>query len=154
VIKNYAALPEVICYASQLNQVFMNILSNAIDALEMKSSHLDPTATKASDWKPQIQITTGLNDEGFAFIAIADNGPGIPEDAKQRLFDPFFTTKPVGRGTGLGLSISYSIIEKHKGHIQVVSEPGVGSEFIISVPLQQTFSEKTALAREASYLSP
>ncbi len=154
VIKNYAALPEVICYASQLNQVFMNILSNAIDALEIKSSHLDPTATKASDWKPQIQITTGLNDEGFAFIAIADNGPGIPEDAKQRLFDPFFTTKPVGRGTGLGLSISYSIIEKHKGHIQVVSEPGVGSEFIISVPLQQTFSEKTALAREASYLSP
>lgn len=130
VIKLYANLPLIDCYVGQLNQVFMNILVNGIDALEeaMKSNNLIK--------KPQICITTAISRDNKLTISIADNGIGIPEHLQNKLFDPFFTTKPVGKGTGLGLSISYKIIkEKHEGRIECISSPGNGAEFIISIPL-------------------
>ncbi|MEH2264519.1 trifunctional serine/threonine-protein kinase/ATP-binding protein/sensor histidine kinase [Nostoc sp.] len=130
VIKEYAQLPEVTCYASQLNQVFMNILSNAIDALDL-SFTTEHRQTKI----PTIKIRTNMADANTITIQIADNGLGISEEVKQRLFDPFFTTKPIGTGTGLGLSISHSIIEKHGGKLSIISEPGNGAEFSLSIPL-------------------
>ncbi|AVH65175.1 trifunctional serine/threonine-protein kinase/ATP-binding protein/sensor histidine kinase [Nostoc sp. 'Peltigera membranacea cyanobiont' N6] len=130
VIKEYAQLPEVTCYASQLNQVFMNILSNAIDALDL-SFTTEHRQTKI----PTIKIRTKMADANTITIQIADNGLGISEEVKQRLFDPFFTTKPIGTGTGLGLSISHSIIEKHGGKLSIISEPGNGAEFSLSIPL-------------------
>ncbi|HEY9701065.1 MAG TPA: ATP-binding protein, partial [Allocoleopsis sp.] len=123
IVKEYGELPLIECYAGQLNQVFMNIISNAIDAIENQP---DPRI---------ITIKTEQNQSNI-IIRIRDNGPGIPENIKKKLFDPFFTTKPVGKGTGLGLSISYQIVvEKHKGLIQCLSEPGQGAEFYISIPL-------------------
>ncbi|HEY9801890.1 MAG TPA: ATP-binding protein [Leptolyngbyaceae cyanobacterium] len=131
VIKEYGNLPLVNCYAGLLNQVFMNLLSNAIDALE------DSTVHSKTNRNPQITIRTEVTDDQQVVIGIADNGTGIPEGVKKRLFDPFFTTKPVGKGTGLGLSICYQIItEKHGGQINCVSTLGQGSEFIIKIPLQ------------------
>ncbi|WP_373526022.1 ATP-binding protein [Nostoc sp.] len=139
VIKEYGTLPLVECYAGQLNQVFMNILVNAIDALE------DSVLT--GRWKikkqlktdnPQIYIRTQLVMPNHVTIRIADNGTGIPEDAKKQLFNPFFTTKPVGQGTGMGLAISHQIItERHGGSLEFVSQPGTGTEFIIRIPLIQ-----------------
>ncbi len=137
VIKNYGNLPLVDCYPSQLNQVFMNILSNAIDALEECTENwqkqLDsniPTPT------PTIHITTEVLDNTYALIKISDNGAGMNESVRSRIFDPFFTTKPVGRGTGLGLSISYQIIvDKHKGIFKCLSQPHQGTEFWIQVPI-------------------
>ncbi len=126
VVKKYRDLPLVECYPSQLNQVFMNIISNAIDAL-------DNYNTKSSR---QITIATELLASNLVAIKIADNGPGIPEKIRARIFDPFFTTKPVGKGTGLGLSISYKIVvEKHKGQLKCISQPGQGTEFWIEIPL-------------------
>ncbi|MEH2444171.1 trifunctional serine/threonine-protein kinase/ATP-binding protein/sensor histidine kinase [Nostoc sp.] len=130
VIKEYAQLPEVTCYASQVNQVFMNILSNAIDALDL-SFTTEHRQTKI----PTIKIRTKMADANTITIQIADNGLGISEEVKQRLFDPFFTTKPIGTGTGLGLSISHSIIEKHGGKLSIISESGNGAEFSLSIPL-------------------
>ncbi|MEH1883745.1 trifunctional serine/threonine-protein kinase/ATP-binding protein/sensor histidine kinase [Nostoc sp.] len=130
VIKEYAQLPEVTCYASQVNQVFMNILNNAIDALDL-SFTTEHRQTKI----PTIKIRTKMADANTITIQIADNGFGISEEVKQRLFDPFFTTKPIGTGTGLGLSISHSIIEKHGGQLSIISEPGNGAEFSLSIPL-------------------
>ncbi|MBD2501099.1 ATP-binding protein [Anabaena azotica] len=130
VIKEYGNLPLVNCYAGLLNQVFMNLLSNAIDALE------DSTFHNETNRNPQITIRTKVTDDQQVIIGIADNGMGIPEDVKRRMFDPFFTTKPVGKGTGLGLSICYQIItEKHRGQINCISTLGQGSEFIINIPL-------------------
>jgi signal transduction histidine kinase len=125
-VKHYGNIPVVNCYASQVNQVFMNILANAIDALK---SHGTP--------EPQITITTSLTNEGkHVRIAIQDNGPGIPEAIARKIFDPFFTTKPVGQGTGLGLSISYQIItEKHNGQLRCHPTPNVGTTFEIDLPL-------------------
>jgi signal transduction histidine kinase len=129
VIKEYGNLPLFDCYPGLLNQVFMNLLSNAIDALEELAVHSQTTRN------PQISIRTELTDDQQVVIRIADNGTGIPEEAQKRLFDPFFTTKPVGQGTGLGLSICYQIIvEKHRGQINCVSTLGQGSEFIIKIP--------------------
>ncbi|MEA5575580.1 ATP-binding protein [Anabaena sp. UHCC 0451] len=133
VIKKYADLPLVECYTGQLNQVFMNILANAIDALEERKIKnflgLD---------KLQIHIYTELTKDKQVIIRIKDNGVGIPEKLKKLLFDPFFTTKPIGKGTGLGLSISYKIItEQHQGKLQCISYPGNGTEFIITIPLYQ-----------------
>jgi signal transduction histidine kinase len=130
IIKNYGKLPPVECYAGQLNQVFMNILTNAIDALEMETNHL-----KYPKQTPVIIITTACK-KGEIFINIKDNGPGMTEEVKHRLFDPFFTTKPVGAGTGLGMSISYQIIEKHNGQLECISSPGKGAEFSIKVPVK------------------
>lgn len=122
--KEYGDLPAVMCYPSQLNQVFMNILSNAIDSLE---EQLAPRT---------ITIKTKQISTNSVLISIANNGPAISELVKQHLFDPFFTTKPIGKGPGLGLSIAHDIVvEKHKGQIKCISHPGKGAEFLISVPI-------------------
>jgi len=141
-IKEYGDLPSVECYPGQLNQVLMNILSNAIDALRQgrKDSSQNPEAAKTQNpdlAPPQIRIFTEQSDEDWVTIRIADNGHGMPEAVRQRIFDPFFTTKPVGKGTGLGLSISYQIVvENHNGQFECISNPGQGTEFIIKIPLQ------------------
>jgi signal transduction histidine kinase/GAF domain-containing protein len=142
VIKNYGKLPKVSCYASGLNQVFMNVLSNAIDAVELgvgrqdKVAQLENPLSKVCERK--IEIWTEVCDTNFVKIHIADNGPGMREEVRSRIFDPFFTTKGVGKGTGLGLSISYQIVvEKHGGKLMCVSSPGEGAEFVIEIPLHQ-----------------
>jgi PAS domain S-box-containing protein len=133
----YGELPLVECYAGQLNQVFMNILSNAIDALEDVVA-AERITFPASGFVPIITIRTQKLEQDWVEIAIADNGFGIPENIQTRLFDPFFTTKPVGKGTGMGLSISYQIVtEKHGGRLCCQSTPGVGTEFQIQIPLRQ-----------------
>ncbi|MGB3652790.1 MAG: PAS domain S-box protein [Rivularia sp. (in: cyanobacteria)] len=129
IVKNYAPLPPIDCFPSQLNQVLMNILANAIDALESQKS----LAT------PQIQIHTKLIENNRVAIHLLDNGSGIPPQIQSKLFDPFFTTKEVGKGTGLGLSISYQIVvNKHGGNLSLFSIPGQGTEFIIEIPVNQT----------------
>ncbi len=129
VIKNYGNLPLVECYAGQLNQVFMNILANAIDALEKRTDNEISL--------PTITIHTMLIDANWVKIAIADNALGMPEQIKKQVFNPFFTTKPVGKGTGMGMSISYQIItEKHAGKLECYSTPGQGTEFVIKIPIQ------------------
>ncbi|MBE9206650.1 AAA family ATPase [Nostoc sp. LEGE 06077] len=134
VIKEYAEIPKVSCYAGQLNQVFMNILSNAIDALdEVMVNSQNELLTR-----PQIRICTSLIDLNTLRISIADNGSGMTEAVKKKIFDPFFTTKPVGSGTGLGLSISYQVVvDKHKGQLTCDSNVGKGTEFVIEIPIQQ-----------------
>jgi signal transduction histidine kinase len=130
VIKEYGNLPLVECYPGLLNQVFMNILTNAIDALE------EALVNHKKNQPPVIKISTQLIGGKWIEIHITDNGIGVPENAKKQLFNPFFTTKPVGKGTGLGLSISYQIIvEKHGGQINCVSTFGEGTEFIIKIPV-------------------
>ncbi|XQQ07926.1 MAG: sensor histidine kinase [Leptolyngbya sp. IPPAS B-1204] len=127
VIKEYDDLPLVECYAGQLNQVFMNILSNAIDALE-----------EAQIPAPQIYIRTELLDPQWVRISILDNGPGISPVVHARIFDPFFTTKPIGKGTGMGMSISYQIItERHGGRLTCRPAPNQGAEFVIEIPVGQ-----------------
>jgi PAS domain S-box-containing protein len=129
VVKHYASLPLVDCYPSQLNQVLINILANALDALEDHP-------------QPQITLTTETRLHQ-AIIRIADNGPGIPPEIQSQILDPFFTTKPVGKGTGMGMSISYQIItEKHGGELTFTSVAGQGTEFMIAVPIRQTHSER------------
>ncbi len=120
--KYYGDIPEIECYPGQLNQVFMNILSNAIDAIDDKGT---------------ITISTSKSN-GLIRISIKDNGRGIPENVQSKIFEPFFTTKEVGQGTGLGLSICHSIIEKHNGSIEVKSEVEKGSEFVIVLPVKQS----------------
>lgn len=127
VIKEYGDLPLVECYPAQLNQVFMNVLSNAIDAL------LEQEQKK----QKQIVIKTKKTDSGKITISIQDNGPGMSLELQSKIFDPFFTTKPVNKGTGIGLAISYQIIEKHQGNIYVCSDPSYGTEFIIEIPTEQ-----------------
>ncbi|MEB3217228.1 MAG: ATP-binding protein, partial [Nostocales cyanobacterium 94392] len=131
VIKKYGQLPEITCYPSQLNQVFMNILTNAIDALE------DSQTKRQTIENLTIQIATEILNSNTARIKISDNGSGIETKVRQKIFDPFFTTKPVGSGTGLGLSISYQIIvDKHKGQLICNSTVGEGTEFIIEIPMK------------------
>ncbi|MFN6487505.1 MULTISPECIES: sensor histidine kinase [unclassified Nostoc] len=133
VIKDYGKLPLIECYARQLNQVFMNILTNAVDALEDSLIQ-----GKLSHNQPQIRICTQKINAQQIIVRIVDNGPGIPEQVRQKLFDPFFTTKAVGKGTGLGLSVSYQIItERHGGSLECVSYPEGGAEFIITIPVAQ-----------------
>ncbi|MEJ1930628.1 ATP-binding protein [Nostoc sp. NIES-2111] len=136
VIREYGDLPPIECYPGQLNQVFMNILVNAIDALD--EVNIKRTYEENKENPSKITIRTGVIDNQWVEIAIADNGPGIPEQVKSRLFDPFFTTKPVGKGTGMGMAISYQIItEKHNGKLECFSTLGQGSEFKIQIPIQQ-----------------
>jgi ammonium transporter len=133
VIKEYGNLPKVECYPGQLNQVFMNIINNAIDALEEYNQ--TRSSAEIESQPSQIKISTQQLDQHWIIIRIADNGPGIPEEIRTKLFDPFFTTKPVGKGTGLGLSISYQIIvDKHSGKIECRSIPQQGTEFVIQIP--------------------
>ncbi|WP_238845913.1 ATP-binding protein [Nostoc edaphicum] len=129
VVKKYGNLPLIECYPSQLNQVFMNILSNAIDALLEQKAH----SVKS---QKNIIISTLNIDNIYIKVGIRDNGSGILPEIKNKLFDPFFTTKPVGKGTGLGLSICYQIIDKHKGKIEVISELEEGTEFAIILPIK------------------
>jgi signal transduction histidine kinase len=131
VIKKYGKLPHIDCYPAQLNQVFMNIINNAIDAL------LENTQQN----NKQIIISTHEIENNCIKIEISDNGSGIPPEIIKKLFDPFFTTKPVGKGTGLGLSICYQIVEKHQGKIEVVSELNQGSKFIIYLPVEPKASQ-------------
>ena len=134
VIKDYGNVPLIECYAGQLNQVFMNILVNAIDALE--ESNALRTSQEIEDNPSRIRIRTSVINSTWVEVAIADNGVGISKEFQQRIFDPFFTTKPIGKGTGMGMSISYQIItEKHGGKLECFSTSGVGTEFIIQVPL-------------------
>ena len=137
IVKDYGNLPQVECFAGQLNQVFMNILANALDAIE--DCQNGAACEVKSIMVPTIEIQTGVKDSDTIEIRISDNGPGMTETVKQRLFDPFFTTKPVGQGTGLGLSISYQIIvERHGGSLQCFSTPGEGTEFAIAIPIKQS----------------
>lgn len=136
VIKEYGNLPPVECYAGQLNQVFMNIISNAIDALEERDHQRTYEEIRQSP--SQIRICTELLGTEQVRIRIVDNGKEIPEAIQKRIFDPFFTTKPVGKGTGLGMSISYQIVtEKHNGSLKCVSLPGQEVEFVIDIPIHQ-----------------
>jgi signal transduction histidine kinase len=134
VIQDYGSLPLVECYAGQLNQVFMNILTNAIDALE--NGNAGRTFQDIQANPNQIKIKTSVVDGRWVQIAIADNGPGIPQDIQQQIFNPFFTTKPIGKGTGMGMSISYQIVtEKHNGKLECFSTPGEETQFVIQIPI-------------------
>lgn len=136
VIREYGSLPLIECYPSQLNQVLMNILVNAIDALEEAS--IDHNYQEIQQHPNQIKIRTTTIDTESIEIAIIDNGIGMSAATQARIFDPFFTTKPIGKGTGMGMSISYQIItEKHSGKLQCFSIPGQGTEFIIRLPIRQ-----------------
>ncbi|RMH74150.1 MAG: GAF domain-containing protein [Cyanobacteria bacterium J007] len=150
IVKEYGDLPRVECYTGQLNQVFMNILGNAIDALEgynkkrsreEMAQHPNRILIQTFPLKADGQPWTPESDRAIpdkVAIAISDNGEGMNHEVRARLFDPFFTTKPVGKGTGLGLSISYQIIvEKHKGSLQCISAPGQGAQFRIEIPVRQ-----------------
>ena len=121
VVKKYGEIPPILCYPSQLNQVFMNVISNAIHAI--KDSGV-------------ITITTSLKTKNQVEISIRDSGVGMSKEVQERLFDPFFTTKGVSQGTGLGMSITYGIVEKHGGEIRVKSKLGQGTEFIILLPIK------------------
>ncbi|MEO0688334.1 MAG: ATP-binding protein, partial [Cyanobacteria bacterium J06649_11] len=123
IIKKYGDLPLIQCYPAKLNQVFMNIISNAIDALLENSGRTEKVIT----------IKTTQTDNQKANIIIKDNGYGIPLEVHKKIFDPFFTTKPINVGTGLGLAICYQIIQAHQGNIEVKSEPGCGTEFTIEI---------------------
>ncbi|NJN20129.1 MAG: HAMP domain-containing protein [Leptolyngbya sp. RL_3_1] len=135
VVKAYGDLPWVECYPGQLNQVFMNIVANAIDAIEEAGAH-----RAYEDWAThpgQITIRTQLMAGNWVGIRITDNGKGMAEQTLKRLFDPFFTTKPVGKGTGIGMAISYQIItESHSGTLDVSSQSGHGTEVTLSIPVR------------------
>ncbi|TVP60556.1 MAG: GAF domain-containing protein [Nodularia sp. (in: Bacteria)] len=131
VIKEYGNIPIITCYPSQLNQVFMNILSNAIDALN------DIQVNEQIISSPTIRICTELTHSNMLKIKFVDNGLGMKASVREKIFDPFFTTKPVGSGTGLGLSISYQIVvDKHQGKLTCNSQVGQGTEFVIEIPVR------------------
>ncbi len=141
VVKQYGNLPTLVCHAGQVNQIFMNVLVNAIDALE-ECERREDLQNPA-----QIHITTECPKLGWVKISIADNGPGIPAKIQSQMFNPFFTTKSVGQGTGLGLSVSYQIAtETHGGRFYCESSPGMGTTFILELPIEPpgANSEKTA----------
>jgi signal transduction histidine kinase len=158
VIKEYGEIPLVICYPSELNQVFLNILTNSVDTLKKKfqlvnlqslqqasTTSIDDnqneivqakTLIKEVDETPTISIKTEVNSQNKVVVTITDNGLGVPEDIRRKIFDPFFTTKEIGKGTGLGLSVSYQIIvEKHEGKLWFDSIVGEGSMFVMEIPL-------------------
>ena len=143
VIKEYGNLPLVECYAGQLNQVFMNLISNAIDALEERRGDILTVVPQCCGSLPSIQICTEVTGENSVTIRISDNGAGMTEEIQKKLFNPFFTTKPMGKGTGLGLSISYQIVvEKHRGNLQCFSVPGEGTQFIIEIPIRHLHQKR------------
>jgi two-component system, NtrC family, sensor kinase len=137
IIKEYGELPPFECYPGQLNQVFLHIINNAIDALERNKEK-----ETVNDYLPQIiptiKIKTTLQNNYQVIIGIIDNGIGIADSVKPRIFDPFFTTKPVGKGRGLGLSIAHQIVVKqHGGELECVSQPNIGTEMIIKLPFKK-----------------
>jgi signal transduction histidine kinase len=138
ITKDYAELPLVECFANQLNQVFMGLITNAIDALI------------AQDYPGLIHLATRQSRPGWVAIAIQDNGHGIEPTQLSRVFDPFFTTKPIGQGTGLGLSVSYQIVQMHGGQLDCVSTVGDGATFTIELPICQRAS---ALVRGSAALT-
>jgi two-component system NtrC family sensor kinase len=145
VIKEYHNLPQVECYSGLLNQAFLNIISNAIDALELSGLSCQINLNSLNNqiainqFKPRIKISTELLNDDRVLIKIVDNGMGMSQAIKARIFDPFFTTKPVGDGTGLGLSISYQIIvQQHKGELKCISQAGIGTEFWIEIPIRHS----------------
>jgi signal transduction histidine kinase len=150
-IKDYNQLPLVTCYASQLNQVFLNLLNNAIDAVETKPDprlitiHTSLIQNSNGTQRPSCWASKMPNDSAqtsnhqSVVILITDNGPGMSKDILHKIFDPFFTTKPVGSGMGLGLSISYHIVvEKHRGQLSCISAPGYGTAFLVDIPVNLT----------------
>lgn len=140
IIKQYAELPLIECYPGKLNQVFMNILANAIDALEEAREN-----STLSHPTPRITIRTQTLDHQWIVIRIADNGPGMKEEIIRRIYDPFFTTKEIGKGTGLGMAISYQIIvEGHRGILKCRSQPNAGTEFWIQIPVTCALEEAIA----------
>jgi two-component system, NtrC family, sensor kinase len=151
VIRDYGDLPFVECYPSQINQVFMNILANAIDAVEeanSKRTHLEGKETPG-----QITIRTSVMNSSWIKVVITDNGIGMPESIQKRMFDPFFTTKSVGKGTGMGMPISYQIVvEKHGGKLDCFSIQGEGTEFVIQIPVRQQTSKGIQASREGRNL--
>jgi len=160
VIKEYGDLPDLECYAGQLNQVFMNIFSNAIDALEKMAQQADATKNYWQKIFPDllhythcplltIRIRTLLVDGKWVQIRIADNGNGIDSDAVARIYDPFYTTKPIGSGTGLGLAIAYQIIQTHEGYLHCTSELGRGTEFIIEIPWRSPLCDRNFVPMQA-----
>jgi signal transduction histidine kinase len=137
VIRQYGALPAIECSPSQLNQVFLNLITNAAQAI-----------AGAGHESGRIYLHTQAEGESIA-IRILDTGAGMSEDVRARIFEPFFTTKPVGQGTGLGLSIVFRIIEDHGGRIEVRSTPGKGSAFTIRLPLRQPRASAAPLEADA-----
>jgi signal transduction histidine kinase len=150
VVKNYGELPLVECYPKQLNQVFLNLLSNAIDALEerMKEDEKGKNEISLSAFSPQpfaIALTTQILSPTQVQIEISDNGIGMTPEVKNHIFEPFFTTKQVGKGTGLGLSTCYQIVvENHQGQLICLSQPGLGATFQIVIPLRQSGHRETS----------
>ncbi len=138
IIKEYGKLAKVECYAAQINQAFLHILSNAVDALEEKYHRKEIIELENKITQlPTIRIHTEISPENNLIVRIADNGIGIPENIQTKIFDPFFTNKPVGKGKGLGLSISYQIIvKKHNGNLKYRTKDGKGTEFLIEIPIQ------------------
>jgi PAS domain S-box-containing protein len=130
VTRNYGKLPQVLCLPSQLNQVFMNLFINAVQAIETRG---------------EIVITTQRLGEDAVQVSISDTGSGIPPEIINRIFDPFFTTKPVGKGTGLGLSLSWNIVKRHQGRIEVTSTPGKGTTFVITLPIEPVAQAEAGL---------
>jgi two-component system NtrC family sensor kinase len=118
--KNFGEIPDITCASSQINQVFLNLLTNAVQAMPGE--------------RGTLTLTTRREGDGVA-VDVEDNGAGIPPEVMSRIFDPFFTTKEVGKGTGLGLSISYKIIQQHGGKISVESKPNMGTKFTVWLPL-------------------
>jgi signal transduction histidine kinase len=143
VIQDYGALPPISCYPGQLNQVFLQLFANSIDALQEQDYRRSPL--DVSENPSRITIRTELLEEGDRIlIQFKDSGPGIPAEIQQRIFDPFFTTKPVGKGAGIGLTVCYQIItEVHGGRIECFSEPGAGTEFWIELPVTMSDAEMT-----------
>jgi signal transduction histidine kinase len=136
VVRDYGDLPLVKCFPGQLNQVFMNLLSNAIDALEESNQGCSFSDIQANPNQITIQTTLSTEDNSAVLIRIKDNGAGMSDEVQQKIFDHLFTTKPVGKGTGLGLSIARQIVvEKHGGTLACKSEPGKGTEFAIAIPM-------------------
>ncbi|MBW4670469.1 MAG: hybrid sensor histidine kinase/response regulator [Cyanomargarita calcarea GSE-NOS-MK-12-04C] len=137
IVKEYDCLPLVACYPGELNQVFMHLLNNAIDALDKGVGSGEPGMLKNQYPTPEVRICT-KSENHTVKICIADNGSGIPESVRSRAFDPFFTTKSVGKGSGLGLSISHQIIvQKHQGQLSLRSSLAQGAEFLIEIPVEQ-----------------
>ncbi|PZO55362.1 MAG: PAS domain-containing sensor histidine kinase [Phormidesmis priestleyi] len=149
ILRDYGELPLVECYPSQLNQVFMNILANALDAME--ETNVGRSYEEIETRPNQITLRTRLVSEQWIEIAIADNGSGIPEAIRSRIFDPFFTTKPAGKGTGLGMSISYQIItQHHQGKLSCACLPNQGTEFTIQIPRKQQATKPTHSSTHSS----